>query len=65
MKIQVSRDNVFFADYPDSQIAVNGANGQMWEITTANYAQVQLVYIATSGSGTLNAGMLGKGDEVN
>ena len=65
MKIQVSRDNSFFSDYPGSQITVNGAGGQMWEITTANYAQVQLVYTASSGSGTLNAGILGKGDLIN
>jgi len=62
MKIQVSRDNVTFYDYPGSQISVSGAGDQMWEITTANYSQVQLVYIASSGSGTLNAGILGKGD---
>lgn len=63
LKIQVSRDNIIFSDYPGSQISLpNGNTDQMWEITTANYSQVQLVYTYSSGSGTLSAGILGKGD---
>lgn len=62
IKLQVSRDNVTFFDYPSSATAVSGPGNAMWEITTAFYGYVKLAYVFSSGSGTLNAGILGKGD---
>lgn len=62
IKLQVSRDGILFFDYPNSSTPVSGPGDAMWEVTTAFYKQVQLVYVFSSGSGTLNAGILGKGD---
>lgn len=62
IKIQVSRDNTNYFDLPGSSYSTSGLNSAMWEITTANYSKVQLVYVASTGSGTMNAGILGKGD---
>jgi len=62
LKLQVSRDGINFYDYPSSSISTSGISSAFWEITTVNYSKVQLVYTASTGSGTLNAGILGKGD---
>lgn len=62
IKLQVTRDGITFFDYPSSSTAVSGSGSAMWEITTANYSQVRVVYVFSSGTGTLNSGILGKGD---
>lgn len=62
LKLQVSINNLPFVDYPSSATAVNGPGTAIWEVTTAFYSSIQLVYIPSSGSGTLNAQILGKGD---
>lgn len=64
IKLQVSIDNILFFDYPSSATVVSGAGSAMWEITTAFYDKVQLVYTRSSGTGTLNAQINGKGDLI-
>lgn len=62
IKLQVSDDSIHFFDYPSSTTAVSGAGSVLWEITTAFYSHVRIVFTFSSGSGTLNARILGKGD---
>jgi hypothetical protein len=51
-----------FVTIPNSATPVSGPGNALWEVTTAFYAYVQVVYVASSGSGSLNARVLGKGD---
>lgn len=62
VKLQASLDNVNFVDIIDSSSAVSGAGDILWEVTTAFYDKVKLVYTRTSGSGVLNVQINGKGD---
>jgi len=65
IKLQISVDGINFVDYSGSQTAVNGAGDALWEITTAFYNKIQVVYTFTSGSGTLNVQINGKGDQLS
>lgn len=62
LKIQASLDGINYIDYPGSATAINGSGDAMYEITTAFYDKVQIVYTFSSGSGTLNVQINGKGD---
>jgi len=63
IKIRTAVNDSNFVDYPGSSTSVNGAGEALWEITTAFYDRVQVVYTRTSGSGTLNIQINGKGTE--
>ena len=62
IKLQASVDGVSFIDYPNSETPVNGAGNVIWEVTTAFYDKIRVVYTYTSGTGTLNVQINGKGD---
>jgi hypothetical protein len=62
IKLQVSVDGTNFVDLAGSTITVSSAGDALWEITTAFYDKVNVVYTRTSGSGTLNVQINGKGD---
>lgn len=62
IKIQVSVDGSNYVDLDGSTTAVSGAGDALWEITTAYYDKVRVVFTFTSGSGTLNVHINGKGD---
>jgi len=62
IQLEVSSDDVNFFVDPDSITEVNGVGQAFWEIDTARYDKVRLSYVRTSGSGTLNASIYGKGD---
>lgn len=62
IQLEVSLDDVNYVIDPDSITTVNGAGDAMWQIDTARYDKVKLHYVRTSGTGTLNAQICGKGD---
>ena len=61
IKIQVSVDGTNFVDLANSQMNVSGAGNVMWEVITAMYDKVQVVYTAGSSTGTLDVQINGKG----
>lgn len=65
IKLQATLDGINFIDYPGSATSVNNAGDALWEVSTAFYGRVQVVYTFTSGSGTLNVQILGKGDQLS
>jgi hypothetical protein len=64
MKLQVSLDGIHYVDYTGSQTPVNGVGNVIWEVTTAFYDNIRVVYTYGSGSGTLNVQINGKGDLI-
>lgn len=62
IKLQASLDGINYVDYPSSTSTVNGAGDIIWEVTTAFYDKIQVVYTRTSGTGTLDVQINGKGD---
>jgi len=64
IKIQCSVNGSTWADYPSSEVAIPTATSPiLWEITTAFYDKVRVIYTASSGSGTLNVQINVKGTE--
>lgn len=62
IKLQASVDGTNYIDYPGSDIAITAAGDAIWEVTTAYYDKIRVVYTFTSGTGTLNVQINGKGD---
>lgn len=63
IKLQVSVDGINYVDLDGSSTVVNNAGEALWEVTTAFYDKVRLVYTSSSSTGTLNAQINGKGTE--
>lgn len=64
LKLQISNDEATWTDVAESVVATGGTSGStVWLEPTAMYDKVRVVYEATSGSGTLNIKMNGKGDQ--
>ena len=64
LKLQISNDEINWTDIGESVVATGGTAGStMWLEPSAMYDKVRVVYEATSGSGTLNVQINGKGDE--
>jgi hypothetical protein len=53
-KVQVSIDDENYVDLNNSAVHVTSAGDFMWNIVDTNYDKIKVVYIASSGSGTLN-----------
>ena len=62
LKVQVSIDDINYVDLDDSPVAVTEAGDFMWNIVDTNYDKIKVVYVATSGSGTLNVQANVKGE---
>ena len=62
IKLEVGLDGQNYVEYPGSATAVNGAGDALWEVTTAFYDKVRVKYERTSGTGSLNVQINGKGD---
>lgn len=52
---------VNWTDYSGSLTVVNGAGNFVWNCLDVGYRWVRLVYVFSSGTGTLNATFCGKG----
>lgn len=61
IKLKVSVDSITYVDLSGSETVVNGAGDALWEVPIAFYDKVQVVFTRTSGTGTLNAQINGKG----
>ena len=61
LKLQASNDNTSYVDIADSSNSITGAGETMWNVTSANYAYVKVVYTASSGSGSLTVKFFGRG----
>lgn len=64
IELRASLDGINFVPISGSATNVNSAGDALWEITTAFYDKIIVVYTATSGTGTLNVQINGKGDRV-
>lgn len=62
IKLSVSIDDINFVDLSGSETEVSGAGDAMWEVATAFYDKVRVVFTRTSGTGTLNVQCNGKGE---
>lgn len=68
LNIQVSNDNVQkisditnWTDYTGSSTTIAGAGDILYNMTFAGYRWMRLHFVRTSGTGTINATMSGKG----
>lgn len=61
IKLTVSLDGTNFVDLSGSETEVSGAGDVLWEVATAFYDKVIVVFTRTSGTGTLNVQCNGKG----
>lgn len=62
LAIQASNDNIHFNTVTGSSVAVSGAGSAMWNIQVFGFRYIQLVYVAGSSTGTLNAIINAKGN---
>jgi len=62
IKLKASLDDINFVDITGSETAVNSTGEVLWEVTSAFYDKLKVVYTSTSGTGTLNVQINGKGD---
>ena len=51
-----------WTDVSNSTVAVSAAGNQLWNVSDIGYALIRVVYTFTSGSGTLEVIVSGKGD---
>lgn len=63
IKLEVSLDDINYVDLSGSETSVSGPGEALWEITSAFYDKVRVVFTRSSGSGTLNVQINGKGEE--
>lgn len=61
LKITTSLDGINYVDLSGSETEVNGSGDAMWEVATAFYDKIKVVFTRTSGTGTLNVQCNGKG----
>ena len=61
LKLQVSVDGTNYDDYTGSSLAVSAAGSNTWKVSAAGERYVRLVYTFSSGSGTLDVSLSGKG----
>lgn len=62
LSLNISNDNVNWTAYTGSTTVVNGAGNFIWNLLSNGYNYVQVVYAASSGSGSLNITVSGKGN---
>jgi hypothetical protein len=62
IQLKASLDGINFVIIAGSPTDVNGPGEALWEVTTAFYDKILVEYVASGGSGTLNAQINGKGD---
>lgn len=62
LQLEFSTNGVRYVVDPDSLTAVNGDGDAIWEIDTTRLDKVQLHFVRTSGTGTINAQICAKGD---
>lgn len=60
--LQISNDNITYSHYTGSDVDVSSSGNFLWNMLSCGFNFVQLVYTATSGSGTLNATSSFKGN---
>lgn len=61
LKLQISNDDITWTDYSGSGAAVSGAGDFMWNISNVAFPLIRVVYTKTSGSGSLDITVNGKG----
>lgn len=61
LKLQISNDNENWTDYTDSDYALTVPGSVMWNLSSIGYQYLRVVYTRTSGTGTLNVTVSGKG----
>lgn len=61
LRLQISNDNIVWSDYSGSGVAVNGDGNFLWNILSTSFQYIRVVYSFTSGVGTLNITVNGKG----
>lgn len=61
-QVELSNDGTNYVADPDSVVAVSGVQKIAYEKQINAFDKVRCVYTATSGSGTLNVQINGKGD---
>lgn len=61
LSLQVSNDNVNYTTYTGSSTAITGAGSFAWLIGDIGFPWVQVVYSASSSTGTLSITVNGKG----
>ena len=65
IELQASLDDINFVTIINSSTSVAGPGEALWEITSAFYDKIRVVFLATGGSsGTLNVQINGKGDRI-
>jgi len=65
IELQASLDDINFVTMSSSGTVVAGPGEALWEITSAFYDKIRVVFTPTGGSvGTLNVQINGKGDRV-
>lgn len=64
IELIASLDDINFVTVAGSAINLNGPGDVLWEVTTAFYDKIAVKYTPSSGSGTLNVQINGKGDEI-
>jgi len=65
LKLQVSNDGDNYTDIAESIVSVDGSAGStVWLEPYSMYDRVKVIYTASSGSGTLNVQINGKGDKI-
>lgn len=62
LKLEASNDGIQWTDISDSITAVSAAGTLIWKEDSAMYDKVRAVYTFSSGSGTLNIQINGKGN---
>lgn len=61
LNLQVSNDNVNWTTYTGSSTTVSGAGNFAWLLGDIGFPWVQVVYTASSGTGSLSITVNGKG----
>lgn len=67
LSLQASNDynpntgNGTWTEIVDSPNAITGAGSSFWNVTSSNYKFVKLVYVRSSGTGSLSVNFYGRG----
>lgn len=63
LKLQISNDMIVWTDYSGSSVSLTGSAGNfLWNLLSMGYNYIQLIYTASSSTGTLNATSSYKGN---